>query len=171
MVIKSSVRRGFSRLLKSRSGAAEIVGSIMFLLILLFFFTNVYLWHDSATRGMNDVLANRMNSPVSIEWSNAAFGAPARVTIVNKGGVDVALSRLWIATDSNHNYANLEKGQGIWLAAGEQINFTILGPTQRDPLDDSLLVSGQTVCYNPIPGTTFKILTTLGNTAACQYPP
>ena len=172
MAVKSRVRKGFQRLIKSRKGTAEIVGSIMFLLILLFFFTNVYLWHDVATRGMNDVLAEKMNSPVSIEWDN---GRRCPV-VTNNGGVNVALSRLWIidinpiSGEPRHNYADLEKDQELWVAAGDTIKLTLNGitqPTNGDPYD----VSGTIVSYGPTSGVTvtFKILTTLGNTAACQY--
>ena len=142
MAVKSRVRKGFQRLIKSRKGTAEIVGSIMFLLILLFFFTNVYLWHDVATRGMNDVLAEKMNSPVSIEWDN---GRRCPV-VTNNGGVNVALSRLWIITDANHEHQDLE----VWVAAGETVPISVPDPS----------------------GTvTYKIVTTLGNMAACRYPP
>ena len=172
MAVKSNIEKRFSRLLNSRRGTAEIVGSIMFLLILLFFFTNVYLWHDTATREMDDALADKMNSPVTIQINN-----PGDVlNVTNHGGVGVVLSRLWIidinpiSGEPRHNYADLEKDQELWVAAGDTIELTLNGitqPTNGDPYD----VSGTIIYYGPSSGVTvtFKILTTLGNTAACQY--
>ena len=140
--MKSKVHGAFKRLLKNRTGAAEIVGSIMFLLILLFFFTNVYLWHDRATREMDDVLAEKMNSPVSIEWDYVLN----RPVVTNNGGVNVALSRLWIITDANHYFIELE----LWVPAGATVDIEVSVPSGI---------------------VTFKILTNLGNMAACQYVP
>jgi hypothetical protein len=55
------------RLLKNRSGTAEIVGTVLFLIILFFFFSNVFLWHNQVTREMDQVVADKTNSPVRIE--------------------------------------------------------------------------------------------------------
>jgi hypothetical protein len=172
MAVKSRVRKGFKRLVKSRKGTAEIVGSIMFLLILLFFFTNVYLWHDRATRGMDDVLANKMNSPVSIK------GEDGGLIVTNNGGVGVALSRLWIIDNSEHVYANLEDigGKELWVAAGESVRLelSLSTPTVFEP-DGSVRVlwtgPNPLVQYQPLSGETFRVLTVLGNTAACGYVP
>jgi hypothetical protein len=54
-------------LLKNRSGTAEIVGTVLFLIILFFFFSNVFLWHNQVTREMDQVVADKTNSPVRIE--------------------------------------------------------------------------------------------------------
>jgi hypothetical protein len=149
MALKVNTMRKFSRLFNNQRGTAEIVGSIMFLLILLFFFTNVYLWHDVATREMDSVLADRMNSPVSIQIVGS-MGPTTRLNVTNKGGVSVALSRLWviITEDNNHYPIDLE-GQNIWVSAGETVD---LPPVPNVP---------------PEKDVTFKILTVLGNTATC----
>ncbi|MGA2767717.1 MAG: hypothetical protein ABSF24_05310 [Candidatus Bathyarchaeia archaeon] len=55
------------RLLKNRSGTAEIVGTVLFLVILFFFFSNVFLWHNQVTREMDQVVADKTNSAVRIE--------------------------------------------------------------------------------------------------------
>ena len=144
---KNRVQRTLFRLLWNRKGTAEIVGSIMFLLILLFFFTNVYLWHDTATREMDSVLFDKMNSQVSIQIVSMD---PPKVNVTNNGGVSVALSRLWIITSNNHYFIDLE-GQNIWVSAGET----------TDPIDVPNVPTGVDV--------TFKILTALGNMAACSY--
>jgi hypothetical protein len=55
------------KLLKTKKGTAEIVGTALFLVILFFFFSNVFLWHNRATREMEQVVADKMNSAVRIE--------------------------------------------------------------------------------------------------------
>lgn len=55
------------RLRKSRGGTAEIVGTVLFLVILFFFFSNVFLWHNQATQEMDQVIADKTNSAVRIE--------------------------------------------------------------------------------------------------------
>jgi hypothetical protein len=145
MVGRKNARRELNRLLTNRQGTAEIVGSVMFLLILLFFFTNVYMWHDSATREMNNVLSAKMNSLVKIEWDNG------NLTVTNTGGVDAYLSRLWIIDDQGHHYIDLEVGQGTRVPAGDTINLPIQ--------------------YVAVGVVIFKVLTTRGNSAACKYIP
>jgi hypothetical protein len=168
---------GLSRLLSNRRGTAEIVGSIMFLLILLFFFTNVYLWHDTATRQMDGVMADRMNSRVSIVYLDAG----SVLAVTNNGGVGVALSRLWIMAQSgDHYHAELENitgspSEGLWIEAGSTIELNLY------PVDGVLASplrvewnSGDyraEVYYSAAQGDRFRILTTLGNSAACQYVP
>jgi hypothetical protein len=127
----------------------------MFLLILLFFFTNVYLWHDRASQEMDNVRAGRMNSPVSIRVVNdnlTETGGVIPLEVTNDGGVEAVLSRLWITTVDVHSYTDLETGPEIWVAAGETKKFTI-----HD--------------YYPGFKITFKIITTSGNTAACSCTP
>jgi hypothetical protein len=120
----------------------------MFLLILLFFFTNVYLWHDTATRQMDSTLTNKMNSRVDIQIVTMS---PPTVAVTNNGGVGVSLSRLWIITSAAHTYYDFEaEGNGVWVSAGETVNIPV-----------SNVPNGVSV--------TFKVLTTLGNSAACQY--
>ena len=63
------------RLLKNKKGTAEVIGSVMFIVILLFFFTNVYLWHDAATKEMNDMYVQKLNSPI--------VATVSRFTIIN----------------------------------------------------------------------------------------
>jgi hypothetical protein len=55
------------RLLKSWAGTAEIVGTVLFLVILFFFFSNVFLWHNQVTQGASQVVADKMNSSIRIE--------------------------------------------------------------------------------------------------------
>ena len=152
MTVKSNLQKALRRLLCSRRGTAEIIGSVMFLLIIMFFFTNVYLWHDRATREMDSVLSEKMNSSVSIQIVNMnASNGERRLNVTNNGGVDAYLSRLWIIDGQGHRFIDLEAGKGKRVSAGG----TILLPI-----------------YFPVYGeVTFKVLTTRGNTAACHYKP
>jgi hypothetical protein len=73
-------------LLKNKKGTAEVIGTVMFIVILLFFFTNVYLWHDAATKEMNDLYVKRINSPITIIVS------PTTLTVTNEGGESASLT-------------------------------------------------------------------------------
>jgi hypothetical protein len=175
MTVKRSVQKALRRLLCSRTGTAEIIGSVMFLLIMMFFFTNVFLWHDNATREMDTVLSDKMNSQVSIQVisMNVSETKPDMLlSVTNNGGVEAVLSRLWITTIDDHNYADLQKGPEIWVAAGNTVNLTLSGQTQLDS-DGSFKVDGHTISFAPTPKVkvTFMILTTLGNMAACSSVP
>jgi hypothetical protein len=167
--------RPLSRLLRSRSGTAEIVGTVMFLVIVLFFFSNVFLWHDQATRENDALILDRVNSQVSIE---NATGDPTpgwlKLLVTNNGGVGFSLSRLWIieknATEQKHDYWDVEKIpiSARWLSGGASMNVTLLvGSGEVVVMED-----GVGVYYMPsddVIEVTFKILTDLGNTAAVTY--
>ncbi len=102
------------KFLNNRKGTAEVIGSVMFIIIIIFFFSSVYLWHDQATRQMNTMLSDKMNSPVSINWvGNTLF-------VNNSGGIDVVLSRLWVTNDVSHIPVELETGSAnpIVVTAG-----------------------------------------------------
>jgi archaellum component FlaF (FlaF/FlaG flagellin family) len=146
----------------------------MFLLIMMFFFTNVFLWHDRATREMDGVLSEKMNSLVSIQVVSMNVTKPdMRLNVTNNGGVGVVLSRLWIIYDNVHKYADLEKGQEIWVVPGNTTELELVGPTLPGDDDFSFKVDGHTIHYVPDVGVpiTFKIVTTRGNTAACSVTP
>jgi hypothetical protein len=67
------------KLLKNRSGTAEIVGTVLFLLILFFFFSNVFLWHNQVTREMDQLVADKTNSAVSVGTS-VLLGEPVHAS-------------------------------------------------------------------------------------------
>jgi len=173
--IKNKVQRKLSKFLGDRRGTAEIVGSVMFLVILLFVFTNVYMWHDSAAREMNGVLAEKMNSPVSIELHKVE-GLLVGLNVTNNGGFEVRLSRLWLvnvtsSSEKDHIYVDLENSTdggplNVRVAAGAQICL-VFGDTTE------VLPSGDVEVDYPVPDHSVrcKILTTLGNMAACTYYP
>jgi hypothetical protein len=180
MVAKWNVRKPLRRLLVSRTGTAEIIGSVMFLLIMMFFFTNVFLWHDDATREMDTVLSDKINSLVSIQVvsmniteSEITHRPDLRVSVTNNGGVEAVLSRLWITTDGEHNYADFEKGlKNVTVAAGDATELILSGQTELNS-DGSFKVAGYTISFAPKENVTviFKILTTRGNMAACSSLP
>ena len=73
----------FKRLLRNRKGTAEVIGSVLFIVILLFFFTNVYLWHDAATKEMNDLYVEKLNSLIKV---NVLSTSPLVLEVTNTGG-------------------------------------------------------------------------------------
>jgi archaellum component FlaF (FlaF/FlaG flagellin family) len=159
------------RFLKNRRGTAEIIGSALFIVIILFFFSNVYLWHDQATRVMNNVLLERMNASVSMVATDGG------VNVTNNGGVTFALSRLWIVDDnvSQHYYADLENilGHRISVDAGQSVQIdldsTALAATGSPiPVTWNDTLNCPIVQYAPPEHSIIlRILTELGNTASC----
>ncbi len=84
------------RLLKNKKGTAEVIGSVMFIVILLFFFTNVYLWHDAAVKEMNDLQVQKINTKI-----DATINSNGVLTVTNNGAMDVSLAMLWVNEQSN----------------------------------------------------------------------
>jgi hypothetical protein len=152
------------RLFKNKKGTAEVIGSVMFIVILLFFFTNVYLWHDAATKEMNDLYVQKINSPITI----SVMSNPYQLNVTNKGGVDAKLSILWVdvasanagSPDKFHGYFNLTQ-QNIIVLAGSSIPVT---------WTSALNSFGEHYSYQPGDSLQLKMVTIVGNTAACQYP-
>jgi hypothetical protein len=158
--------------MSNRRGTAEIIGSVMFLLILLFFFANVYMWHDSATREMNTLLSEKMNSQISVDWVTTAE-QDGFLNVTNNGGTEVALSRLWITSGEEHLYAELEN-QNIGVAAGATVRIEVgssSGGNWASPLAVSKVQGSVMVSYDPSLVDSFMVLTDHGNTAACSYVP
>jgi hypothetical protein len=152
------------QLLKNKKGTAEVVGSVMFIVILLFFFTNVYLWHDAATKEMNDMYVQKINSPITI---SVISNNPNQLNVTNKGGVDAKLSILWVDVAANagnldkfHGYFNLTQ-QNIVVLAGSSIPVT---------WSNAVNSFGEHYSYQSGDSLKLKMVTTVGNTAACQYP-
>jgi hypothetical protein len=121
------------KLLSNRKGTAEIIGSVLFIVILLFFFTNVYLWHDAATKEMDELYVQKMNSGMGIGLETGGS-----LNITASGGLDVVLSRLWIVENGatgNHFYANLTSlstdpnVSGVRVLAGHSITIQFVSPT------------------------------------------
>ena len=139
------------RLLKNKKGTAEVVGSVMFIVILLFFFTNVYLWHDAATKEMNDLYVQKLNSPISINvmLNNGMYD----INITNNGGIDAKVSNLWINEKASSNspditHISLPDLNNLVIEAGGSVLRSITyNPTNTGPL-------------------LFRVITTTGNSAS-----
>ena len=135
----------FNRLLKNKKGTAEVIGSVMFIVILLFFFTNVYLWHDAATKEMNQMYVDRINTPIT-----ANVHDQTHLNVTNKGGADTTLSMVWmVGPDQIHD----STPNNEIVLAGKSILVQI--PEKWVPIS---------------PGTLYKVVTTNGNTASCSFP-
>jgi hypothetical protein len=150
----------FKRLLNNKKGTAEVVGSVLFIVILLFFFTNVYLWHDAAVKEMNDLQVRRMNAGMAVVFQSGSTGS-ANITA---HGSEVELSRIWIVTTANqHLYANLED-DNIHLVAGKLTRITF--GNEEHETDGSIKASGNAdVIYLSYPVSEIsqiKVLNTLG---------
>jgi len=153
------------KLFRNRKGTAEVIGTIMFIVILMFFFTNVYLWHDAATKDMNELYVKKMNAGMSI-----SFDSSNNQVIVKATASDVKLSRLWIDTSSIHVYANLPLN--LYVAPGDTnaLTFTFNNPAPPNS-DGSVIVdspNGNTInvrcAYDQ--SVRFTIVNTLGITVS-----
>jgi hypothetical protein len=140
----------FEKMIRNRKGTAEVIGSIMFIVILLFFFTNVYLWHDAATKEMNDLYVQKINSPVTLAVESTS---PFVLNVTNNGGLDAKVVRVWVCDSVSHNPYNVgDNGKvGLVIRAGS-----------------SALIEN---CTKPSGPAVIKVVTTVGNIAACDYSP
>jgi hypothetical protein len=147
--------------LRNKKGVAEIVGTLLFIIILLFFFTNVYLWHDAATKQMDDLYVQKLNSPIVIYAYHTPIGT-ATLNVTNRGGVDATLSMVWtnfrsaggVPDPLHYSNSTSELLNNQVLAAGTSKNITI--SIQK-------YVAPETVV--------FTVVTTVGNMASCSYTP
>jgi len=124
----------------------------MFVMILVFFFTNVYLWHDAATKQMDNMYVQKMNTPITISLMNDN----TQLNVTNRGGEDTTLTMLWIDSGTGpgqtHTYVNLTCVVPNVVPAGSTIplNLPSSPPSQE---------------------IVFTVITTLGNSASCTYDP
>ena len=157
------------RLFKNKKGTAEVIGSVLFIIILLFFFTNVYLWHDAATKDMNDLYVQKINSPITI---SVISNNPYQLNVTNRGGVDAKLSILWVdvagsnpgspnSPDQFHGYVDLTQYNYV-VSAGSSLSVPWDGSSSNKDGGHYNYQSGSIL--------ELKIVTTVGNTAACRYP-
>jgi hypothetical protein len=155
----------------NRKGTAEVIGSVLFIIIIIFFFSNVYLWHDSATKQMNTALSDKMNSPISV------VATAGGLAVTNEGGVDAVISRVWITDGSQHVFADLEhvapNGAKILVRAGQTKELTLelipgySTPNPRWDPDGETAIIQYTIQSSSI---TCKVLSINGNSASCAYP-
>ena len=169
------------RFRRDRRGASEIVGTALFLVILFFFFSNVFLWHDQVTREMDQVVVDRMNSGIGVEPFDESGirvgifdGSPVVLRVDNFGGLDVTLSRLWISNseqsvgwENDHVPVDFEP-YNVHIMAGDQKDITLT----FDGGMVSVSVDGHSVYakYAPPPEgrVMFRVLTKRANSAACS---
>lgn len=136
----------FRKLVKNRRGTAEVIGSVMFIVILLFFFTNVYLWHDAATKEMNQLYVDKINTSVRIDGYSAG-----QLTVINTGGMDTRISRVWVISGSGPATVHAYTDPNTLVPAGKQASIPVLSV--------------------PAGSVLFKVVTTTGNIATYQYNP
>ena len=158
------------RLIKNRKGTAEVIGTIMFVVILLFFFTNVYLWHDAATKDANQLYLKQINSTFKIDQTDATYN----LVVTANGGSAITLSRIWIDTGSSgsHVYADLGSAQ---VAAGASFTITFVdgnSPSSTGQVSASQPQGGNIVVYY-LPGqpVTCTVINTLGITESTVFQP
>jgi hypothetical protein len=143
----------WKRIIKNRKGTAEVIGTIMFVVILMFFFTNVYLWHDAATKAMDNMYVEKINTPITL--SVTSDGSSFIFTVTDKGGMDAQLTMLWIDIKSPSGGPDLAHYHfaltNILVSAGSSIS-------RPSP-------------YSPTGEAVFEVVTTLGNSASYTYSP
>jgi hypothetical protein len=141
------------RLLNNKKGTAEVIGTVLFIVILLFFFTNVYLWHDAATKEMNQEYLNKINSPITvvIQKNDVDVDSPFSLNVTNRGGVDTTLFAVWTIEDSTYpgGIHGSDPNDEV-VSAGKSILIPI------NPSED--------ITY------TYKVITVNGNSASCTFP-
>jgi hypothetical protein len=136
------------RLFKNKKGTAEVIGSVMFIVILLFFFTNVYLWHDAATKEMNDMYVQKLNSPIVATVTHNNDGSSSLI-VNNKGGIDATLLCYWV---------NVKSANG---PDSQHSRFPLNNVVTAGGLNASITIAS----YQS--GTVIKVITSTGNSASC----
>jgi hypothetical protein len=139
------------RVIRNKKGTAEVIGTIMFIVILMFFFTNVYLWHDAASKQMDNMYVEKMNTQITVSLT----GGNSNLTVTNIGGSDVQLAMLWTDIESGP-----DQGYHYYDSS---VNTIIIpaGLSQSIPLPQG----------TPTVKTVYTVVTSLGNTASCSYIP
>ena len=140
------------RIIKNKKGTAEVIGTIMAIVILMFFFTNVYLWHDAATKQMDNMYVEKMNTPITVSLTDNN----SSLIVTNNGGSNVQLAMLWTDIESgpSQGYHYYDSSVNIIIISAGESSSPIPLPTGTP--------TGQTV---------YTVVTTLGNTASCSYSP
>ena len=159
--------------IKKRRGTAEVVGTTLFLVILLFFFTNTILWYDISARQTNEIMVNRISTPLSMTVYQYPSGAnPLTIRVRSMGAKDVRIVGIrWIeAANDNHVYVNLKSDiptpvmvqSGWWL----DIKFVPGGNPQYLPESRTLIIDFPKDQKGEV---TFKVLTEYGNLAVYAF--
>ncbi len=69
-MVNTNTPKFLKRFIINRKGTAEVIGSVLFIIILIFAFSNIYLWHDNATKTMNTLLSDKLNSQIEVALDN-----------------------------------------------------------------------------------------------------
>ena len=149
------------------------MGTTLFLVILLFFFTNTILWYDVSARQSNEIMVNRISTPLSMTVYQYPSGAdPLPLRVRSMGSKDVRIVGLrWIETaNDNHVYVDLKQTittpvmvqSGWWL----DIQFSPGGTPQYLPESRTLIVDFPNDQNGEV---TFKVLTEYGNLAVYTF--
>jgi hypothetical protein len=141
------------RLLNNKKGTAEVIGTVLFIVILLFFFTNVYLWHDAATKEMNQEYLSKINSPITVIIQNSST-----LNVTNRGGVDTMLATVWQIVGSP---------DGV----GPDLTHARVEHSEVVPAGKSVLIPIPSPIPSPSDYVTYKVVTVNGNTASCTSSP
>ena len=158
------------KFIKDRKGTAEVIGTLMAIIILLFFFTNVYLWHDAATKDANQVYLEKINSTFKIEQVTGTD----TLEVTASGGSDIALSRLWIDDDTTnmHYYAELNN---VPITAGTSFNITFDMKANAFPTQSNIAATpqkgGVLIEYAPGLSVECTVLNALGVTESTTFTP
>jgi hypothetical protein len=136
------------RFITNKKGTAEVIGSVLFIVILLFFFTNVYLWHDAATKEMNQLYVDKVSSPITVSIFDSNH-----LNVTNQGGIDTTLSMVWV-------------NQGSSSGTGPDQSHTNFARSDFVPAGKSMLIP----ISAPLGHITYKVITKNGNMASCSYP-
>lgn len=145
MLNRNQTPKFLKRFTSNRKGTAEVIGSVLFIIILLFAFSNIYLWHDNAIKTSNNLLSEKLNSQIETRWIMDGDDETSTLVVTNTGGVGASLSRLWVVNGGSHEYFDLTNR---YVPAGGSIQFDV---TQYHPKNT---------------GDIFTVLTTLGNMAS-----
>lgn len=136
------------KFITNKKGTAEVIGSVLFIVILLFFFTNVYLWHDAATKEMNQLYVDKVSSPITVSLFDSTH-----LSVTNQGGIDTSLSMVWV-------------NQGTNSGTGPDQSHSNFARTDLVPAGKSVLIP----ISMPSGHVTYKVVTQNGNMASCSYP-
>lgn len=151
------------RFMKNRKGTAEVIGTIMFIVILLFFFTNVYLWHDAATKDANQLYLKQIRSTFKIEQTGGTLNITAN------GGSNIFLSRLWIIDNTSGNHLYVDLGNAP-VAAGTSLTITFI-PNPGQVYADPPQTQNINVYYTPGQSITCTVINTLGIAESTTFKP
>ena len=138
------------RFIRNRKGTAEVIGTLLFVIILFFFFTNVYLWHDQVVKESNNFYLEKVNSAVTLAIQSTS---PFELVVNNTGGEATTLSVLWIDENGGNHFAINQSVAGVVVdpQSSYTINLAYVFP------------SPPSVCVD------FKVVTEVGNFASCEY--